>query len=266
MNLIDSNQDGKISLGEFQEYTDKQQATQGDNRAQIEMGLEALDLNQDGNLDRSELPSMDQLPDDQWAMIMNLTDTNQDGKISFREYQEYSSKQQATQGDELGGSQVEGTGGQQGGFVLSATCDNKMKVFADGVLLASNNNWRETTDVTIPGDTAVITIESIEEHVVAGIIASGSNGLVTDSSWKCGTTGTSLSDWNYAYEIGIARPRPRIASNASWIWDSSETWNTGKFQRVSCQKNLATWALVSRKNNCWSNCGNGKKGGLCENV
>merc|ERR1719187_2313846 len=113
MNLIDSNQDGKISLGEFQEYTDKQQATQGDNRAQIEMGLEALDLNQDGNLDRSELPGMDQLPDDQWAIIMNLTDTNQDGKISFREYQEYSSKQQVTQGDELGGSQVEGSGGQQ---------------------------------------------------------------------------------------------------------------------------------------------------------
>ena len=52
MNLIDSNQDGKISLGEFQEYTNKQQATQGDNRAQIEMGLEALDLNQDGNLER----------------------------------------------------------------------------------------------------------------------------------------------------------------------------------------------------------------------
>merc|ERR1719402_2172610 len=45
---------------------------------------------------------------------MNLMDTNQDGKISFREYQEYSSKQQATQGDELGGSQVEGSGGQQG--------------------------------------------------------------------------------------------------------------------------------------------------------
>ena len=58
---------------------------------------------------------MDQLRDNQWAMIMNLTDTNQDGNISFREYQEYSSKQQATQGDELEGSQVEGSGGQQGG-------------------------------------------------------------------------------------------------------------------------------------------------------
>ena len=46
---------------------------------------------------------------------MNLTDTNKDGNISFMEYQEYSSKQQATQGDELEGLQVEGSGGQQGG-------------------------------------------------------------------------------------------------------------------------------------------------------
>ena len=57
---------------------------------------------------------MDQLRDNQWAMIMNLTDTTQDGKISFRELQEYSCKQQAIQGDELEGSQVEGSGGQQG--------------------------------------------------------------------------------------------------------------------------------------------------------
>ena len=52
LNLIDTNQDGKISIGEFEEYTNKQQATQGDRGAQIEMGLKALDLNHDGNLDR----------------------------------------------------------------------------------------------------------------------------------------------------------------------------------------------------------------------
>ena len=79
-----------------------------------------------------------------------------------------------------------------------------MKVFADGVLLASNNNWMETTDVTIPGDTAVITIECIEEHVVAGIIASGSNGLVTDSSWKCGTTGLVWFSFDDPFSTNIA--------------------------------------------------------------
>ena len=52
MNLLDSNQDGKVSFEEYQEYPSKQQATQGDRGAQIEMGLKALDLNHDGNLDR----------------------------------------------------------------------------------------------------------------------------------------------------------------------------------------------------------------------
>ena len=103
--------------------------------------MKALDLNQDGNLERvdsnkilyiltsisvirlifcsqSELPGMDQVPGDQWAVMMNKIDTNLDGNISFREYQEYSSKPQATQGDELEGSQAEGSGGQQGSCLL----------------------------------------------------------------------------------------------------------------------------------------------------
>ena len=130
-----------------------------------------------------------------------------------------------------------------GPFVLSVTCDNQMKVFADGVHLGSNNNWKETTHVTIPADTGVITIECYDHGVAGGIIASGSNGLVTDASWKCGTTGTSLSGWNRAYRIGQNGrspwgKRPGIAANANWIWDSARTWNSGKRQRVSCHKNL----------------------------
>ena len=52
MNLIDTNEDGKIAISEFEEFSNKQQATQGDKGAQIEMGLKALDLNHDGNLDK----------------------------------------------------------------------------------------------------------------------------------------------------------------------------------------------------------------------
>ena len=52
VNLIDSNQDGKISFEEYQAYSSNQPAGQGDRGAQTEMGLKALDLNHDGNLDR----------------------------------------------------------------------------------------------------------------------------------------------------------------------------------------------------------------------
>ena len=125
-----------------------------------------------------------------------------------------------------------------------------MKVFANGVLLASNNRWNETTDVAIPADTSVITIECLElgegptrSYSVGGSFASGSDELVSDSSLKCGTTGTQQEDWNNAYEIGKQpmlpwKTRPRIASNANWIWNSSVTWDSEKRQRVSCQKNL----------------------------
>ena len=58
---------------------------------------------------------MDQVPDDQWAMMLKLIDTNQDGKISFGEYKAYSSKQQATQGDELEVSPGTGSGDQGDG-------------------------------------------------------------------------------------------------------------------------------------------------------
>ena len=51
-NLIDSNQDGKMTIGEYQDFSTKQQATIGDKEAQLDMGLKALDLNHNGNLDR----------------------------------------------------------------------------------------------------------------------------------------------------------------------------------------------------------------------
>ena len=37
---------------------------------------------------------MDHLPENQWATTMNLIDSNQDGKISLGEFQEYTNKQQ----------------------------------------------------------------------------------------------------------------------------------------------------------------------------
>ena len=39
---------------------------------------------------------------------------------------------------------------------MSATCDNRMKVFADGVLLAKDPDWRVTTQVTVPAGTRLI--------------------------------------------------------------------------------------------------------------
>ena len=51
-NLIDKNHDGKITIQEYIDFNNEAQAAQGDPSKQMEQGLQALDLNHDGNLDR----------------------------------------------------------------------------------------------------------------------------------------------------------------------------------------------------------------------
>ena len=41
-----------MSIGEYQEFTNQQLGTIGDRGAQLDLGLKALDLNHDGNLDK----------------------------------------------------------------------------------------------------------------------------------------------------------------------------------------------------------------------
>ena len=83
----------------------------------------------------------------------------------------------------------------------------------------------------------------------AGILASGSNGLKTDSSWTCGTMENDPVSWSNAYEIGTNGVGPwdsfspgyisGISNDASWIWDSADTWNNDSLQQtVTCYRFL----------------------------
>jgi len=72
--------------------------------AVVGQGLDAatlalIDKNNDGFLDRSEIPGMADLDDTQWAQLKNLMDTNHDGKISISEYVASVVDQQAAQGN-----------------------------------------------------------------------------------------------------------------------------------------------------------------------
>ena len=51
-NLVDKNHDGQITIKEYVDFNNEQQAPQGDPAKQLEQGLRALDINNDGNLDR----------------------------------------------------------------------------------------------------------------------------------------------------------------------------------------------------------------------
>ena len=119
-----------------------------------------------------------------------------------------------------------------------------MKLFADGVQLgSSNDNWEEATEFAIPADTRVLTIECEDVGAPGGIIASGDNGLTTDSSWTCGTTGTDAASWSPAYEIGALGVAPwgtrvsaGISAEAKWIWDTEANAKGGPQEFMSCRK------------------------------
>merc|ERR1719187_1330100 len=83
-NLVDKNHDGKITIQEYIDFSNEQQAAQGDPSKQMEQGLKALDLNHNGNLDRNEIPG--DIPDEAWKAMLAAGDTDNNGKISIEEY------------------------------------------------------------------------------------------------------------------------------------------------------------------------------------
>ena len=68
------------------------------------------------------------------------------------------------------------------------TCDNEMEMFADGVILGTDDDWTSSTEYVIPGNTRVISVSGIDSGLQFGILGSLSNGMVTNVSWKCDTT------------------------------------------------------------------------------
>ena len=74
---------------------------------------------------------------------------------------------------------------------LSATCDNKMKVYFDGELQEQDDamaDWRKTSRMTIPAGTRVLAIECEDVGAQEGILASTDDGLLmtgSGSGWQC---------------------------------------------------------------------------------
>ena len=112
------------------------------------------------------------------------------------------------------------------------------------------NAWRRR--LVLPKNTQSVTIKvrKYSNHEKVGILASFSNGNVTDGSWRCVNSTTcnwesnscSSVMWESASVVpnnGVSTPAryPEIASNAKWIWISyhspANVWckkTFGKFQ------------------------------------
>ena len=132
-------------------------------------------------------------------------------------------------------------------FTATFTCRDSMELFADGVSLGKDNDWWGTaTDFVIPGNTKVIAVAAKNTHFPPGILGSFSNGLVTNSSWKCseqllqGWNSRDFDDrsWPAALEMKRHGDGPwgyiaGIDPSAKWIWTIRP-----RFRSCYCRLNL----------------------------
>ena len=126
-----------------------------------------------------------------------------------------------------------------------------------------NKVWEVAQRFTLPADTKVVTIKGGNDPGnVGGILASFSNGVVTDDTWQCAdmslcTTGKCESPvtWQDAQTYGVNGETNRpwhgqgrfqeIESTAKWIWVNNSlatrVWcnkTFGKSHKMTCSRQL----------------------------
>ena len=120
-------------------------------------------------------------------------------------------------------------------FTATFTCKGTMELFADGISKGkTDDRGRTTTDFVIPSNTKIIAVKA--KSFRPGIRGSFSNGLVTNSSWKCSDRfnhgwnilGFDDGNWPAAVEIpqhhgdALEGNIAGIDPTAKWIWTKKQ--------------------------------------------
>lgn len=132
-----------------------------------------------------------------------------------------------------------------------------MDLFADGVSIGrhKSDDPGNPTKFVIPGNTRVVSVVAkTQKFKRAGILGSLSNGLVTNSSWKCSdspfpgckwmTQDFDDRMWPTAKEIvfhGPNRPTPvpGIVQGAKWIWIATGSGHLPQPPIAYCRLNMS---------------------------
>ena len=129
-----------------------------------------------------------------------------------------------------------------------------------------STHWLETEQFTLPRDTKVVTIKGGDIGGVGAILASFSNGVVTDGTWQCANINSCTTTecensvaWQDATTYGVNGDKPSpwnrkindIKSTAQWIWvdnkSAARVWckkTFGKFIRIMYLKMLRKLFLL----------------------
>ena len=112
-----------------------------------------------------------------------------------------------------------------------------------------NYDWRVSQRLILPGNTKGVTIEAINPGNVGGILASFSNGVLTDATWQCADMSSCITvecensvKWQSAKPYGVNGEHPwtiklnEIESTAQWIWvdddDATRVWCNKTFGKL----------------------------------
>lgn len=102
-------------------------------------------------------------------------------------------------------------------FVGILTGNNNLTVFADGRLVGHNGGaWHVARWFSFPSETKVIAVSVYNlPGGVGGFIGVFSNGVVTDSTWKCKETNDSENGWQETNYTDSAWPFAYMRYNNS---------------------------------------------------
>lgn len=132
-----------------------------------------------------------------------------------------------------------------------------MDLFADGVSIGrhKSDDPGSSTKFVIPGNTRVVSVVAkTQKFKRAGILGSLSNGLVTNSDWKCSdgpfpgckwmTQDFDDRMWPTAKEIVFHGPNwptsvPGIVQGAKWIWIATGSGHLPQPPIAYCRLNMS---------------------------
>ena len=120
-------------------------------------------------------------------------------------------------------------------MTVKVRCDDKAKIYIDGGYVGGTSRSTEIWTADSISDSAQVIAVECENtgQNAAGLIASFSNGLTTDSTWRC--TGDSFTGWQsvtfddqrwlspYVAQNNSGRTvrwpeDPNFPADAKWIW------------------------------------------------
>ena len=125
-----------------------------------------------------------------------------------------------------------------------------------------NDKWKVSQNLTIAGDKKVVTIKGYNKKSVGGMLASFSNGVVTDGTWQCANVSLCTNEcensvtWKDAKTYGLNGNKTypwgnhrtafeEIESTANWIWVNNslvtKVWcrkTFGKLHKMTCSRQL----------------------------